>query len=70
MNDKEWRKFLSKEKFPWVNLIDMNPLHPIWSYYGGANGSGSAYLFGTDGRLIKKSPTFQDIENAIVASQE
>ena len=70
VNDEEWRRILAKEKFSWVNMIDLDPMHPIWSSYGDANGSGSAYLFGTDGRLIKKSPSFQDIENAIIISQE
>lgn len=68
-NDKAWRNIIVKDKFPWVNMVDLDPWHPIWCSYGDMNSSGTAYLFGTDGRLIKKAPTLQDIEDAIIASQ-
>ena len=65
-SDKAWRSVIEKEKYPWVNLVDMDPWHPVWSSYGDANSSGSAFLFGTDGCLIKKNPTLQDIEDVLL----
>lgn len=70
VNDRAWKSIIAKEKFPWVNMIDMDPWHPIWNTYGYANGSGTTFLFGTDGLLIKIDPSIQDIEDAIKASQK
>lgn len=52
---------LAREKFPWLNLVDLDDKLGIWNKYGIANAGGGTVLVDSKGNVVKKNPTAEEI---------
>ncbi|WP_100610377.1 TlpA disulfide reductase family protein [Confluentibacter lentus] len=54
-------KFLEKEKWPWVNLVELDRENSIWQKYGVDGGGGDMFLIDINGKIIAKDPTADEV---------
>lgn len=60
-NTDQLIKFLEKEKWPWVNLVELDRQNDIWMNYGVNNKSGAIYLIDKTGKVIALDPTPEEV---------
>lgn len=60
-NTDQLIKFLEKEKWPWVNLVELDRQNDIWMNYGVNNKSGAIYLIDKSGKVIALDPTPEEV---------
>lgn len=53
---------LAREKFPWVNMVELDDRQDIWMHYGVREGGGCLVLVGKDGRIVMRDPTAEQIK--------
>jgi len=56
---------LIKDKYPWLNLIEMNNEKHIWERYGISDSGGCIYLIGSDGNIISVDPDAEEVEREL-----
>lgn len=54
-----------KDKYPWVNLLELNDRQQIWNTYGIGNAGGSQFLVDRDGKILLVSPTVEEVERIL-----
>lgn len=52
---------LEREKFPWLNMVDLDDKLNIWNKYGLSNAAGGTVLVDSEGNVVKKDPTAEEI---------
>ncbi len=52
---------LAREKFPWLNLVELDDRAKIWNKYGIPNMGGSTFLVDRRGTIVRISPTADEI---------
>ncbi len=57
---------VEKDKYPWLNLVELNDKAHIWEYYGINYAAGGTYLVAPDGTILALSPTAEQVQ-AILA---
>ncbi len=60
---------LEKEKFPWINLIDLDGQLGIWSKYNIPNASGQTFLIDEQGKILEINPTAGSIRKILRAKE-
>lgn len=50
-----------KDKYPWVNLLELNDQQQIWNKYGIGNAGGSQFLVDRDGKILLVNPTAEEV---------
>jgi hypothetical protein len=58
---------LEKEKFPWINLVDLDHRNLIWYKYGIPNAGGGTFIVDNEGKLLAISPTAEEVRNILIA---
>lgn len=58
-------RFLDKEKWPWVNLVELDRENNIWQTYGIDSAGGGMFLIDKDGRIIAKDPTADEVRTEL-----
>lgn len=58
----DMEKALKQDKYPWLNLIELNDQKKIWEQYGVGNGGGCTYLVGKDGKVLAVHPTAEEVK--------
>ncbi len=53
-------KFLEKEKWEWLNLIELDRQNNIWQKYG-VHGGGRIFLIDENGLILAKDPTAEEV---------
>jgi len=53
---------LKKERFSWLNLVDLDDKQNIWSSYGISNGVGLMVLVDKDGTILSIDPKIEELE--------
>jgi peroxiredoxin len=56
---------LDKEKFPWMNLIELDDKLNIWNKYGISNGSGLMVLIDKTGTILAVDPKPEELEKIL-----
>ena len=51
-----------KDKYPWLNLIELNDVGRIWEKYGVGNAGGATYLVDKNGVVLAISPTEDEVK--------
>lgn len=61
-NTDELLKRLNKEKFSWLNLLELDDKNGIWNKYTVPNGGGLTVLVDKAGKIVAVEPTAEEIE--------
>jgi len=51
-----------KDKYPWLNLIELKDKGKIWEKYGVGNGGGATFLVDKNGIILAMSPTDEEVK--------
>jgi len=64
-NTNQLKIRLEKEKFPWINLVDLDNKNQIWYKYGVPNSGGGTFLVDAEGKIIAINPTADEVKNIL-----
>jgi thiol-disulfide isomerase/thioredoxin len=53
---------MEKDKYPWLNLLEMDNKNGIWNKYNIAGAGGSTFLVNSQGRILAIKPTADELE--------
>jgi len=56
---------ISKERFTWLNLVDLDDRLGIWNTYGISNGAGLMVLVEADGTILAVDPKVEELERIL-----
>lgn len=54
-----------KDKYPWLNLIELKDKGKIWEKYGVGNGGGRTFLVNKNGVILAISPTDEEVKTIL-----
>ncbi len=63
-NTKNLEKFLSKNNWPWLNLVELDKKNKIWQKYG-VCGGGKIFLVDKKGFIIAINPTAEEVRKEL-----
>ena len=55
-------KAVAKDKYPWLNLIELNDAGKIWEKYGIGNAGGGTFLVDKEGKILLIQPTAEEVK--------
>ena len=58
-------KFLEKEKWGWLNLVELDRQNSIWEKYGVDGGGGGIFLIDEEGKILAKDPTADEVREEL-----
>lgn len=58
-------KFLEREKWDWLNLVELDRENTIWQKYGVDGGGGGMFLIDEKGIIIAKDPTAEEVRKEL-----
>ncbi|WP_316819224.1 TlpA disulfide reductase family protein [Pedobacter nyackensis] len=64
-NTTNLTKFLEREKWPWLNLVELDRKNNIWQKYNIQNSGGAIFLIDRDGKIIAKDPSADEVKNEL-----
>jgi peroxiredoxin len=64
-NTDQMKERIQKEKFPWINLVDLDHKNHIWDKYGISNSGGGTFLVDKDGTILAIGPTAEEVKNIL-----
>ena len=64
-NTNQLKETLEREKFPWINLIELNNQNGIWNKYGIPMAGGRTFLVDKDGKILAINPTAEEVRNIL-----
>lgn len=64
-NTAQFIKTLEKEKYPWLNLVELDQAKSIWKKYNLTNSGGGTFLIDTDGRIIAINPSAEKVRDIL-----
>jgi len=64
-NLNAYNKFMAKEQWPWLNLIELDRENKIWEKYNVMNGSGGMFLIDGSGEILAVDPTAEEVETIL-----
>jgi peroxiredoxin len=59
------RKTLEKEKFPWLNLVELDGKHSVMAKYNLTNAAGGTFLVDKDGKILAINPTAEEVRSIL-----
>lgn len=65
-NIDQLKKTLQREKFPWLNLIEINNQNRIWTKYGIANAGGGTFLVDNNGIILAINPSAEEVRRILI----
>lgn len=54
-------KYLEREKWPWLNLVELDRQNMLWQKYGADNSGGAMFLIDQNGKILAKDPTADEV---------
>ena len=60
-NSKNLLTFLEREKWPWLQLLELDRQNNIWQKYGVDNAGGAMFLIDENGLILAKDPTAEEV---------
>lgn len=64
-NTDRLKKALEREKFPWLNLVELDHQNKIWDKYGISYSGGKTFLVDRNGEIIAISPTSEEVRKIL-----
>jgi peroxiredoxin len=64
-NTNQLAKTLEREKYPWINLVELNNQNGIWIKYGIPTAGGGTFLVDMDGTILAKSPSADEVRKIL-----
>jgi len=64
-NTDAMRKIIEKEKFPWINLVELDHKNQIWERYGVTRSAGATFLIDKDGKILAIDPTAEQVRKIL-----
>jgi peroxiredoxin len=64
-NTNQLEKTLEREKFPWINLVELNNQNGIWIKYGIPTAGGRTFLVDKDGTILATSPSADEVRKIL-----
>lgn len=64
-NTNQLKETLEREKFPWINLVELNNQNGIWIKYGIPTAGGRTFLVDKDGIILAISPSAEEVKNIL-----
>jgi|WetSurMetagenome_2_1015567.scaffolds.fasta_scaffold51976_1 peroxiredoxin len=65
-NTVQLKNRLDKEKFPWINLVELDSQNNIWTKYDlGQHTGGKTFLVDRDGKILAIDPTAEEVRNIL-----
>lgn len=61
-NTDNLTRFLKKEKYPWLNLVELDRQNNIWAKYGIPNAGGGIFLVDRNGTILAVDPTAEEVK--------
>lgn len=58
-------KFFEKEKYPWLNLVELDEQNNIWRKYGVEGGGGGIFLIDKNGEILAINPTADEVRKEL-----
>ena len=58
-------KFFEKEKWPWLNLVELDEQNNIWQKYGVDGGGGGIFLIDKNGKILAINPTAEEVRKEL-----
>jgi len=58
-------KFFEKEKWPWLNLVELDEKNNIWQKYGVDGGGGGIFLIDKNGEILAINPTAEEVRKEL-----
>jgi len=58
-------KFLEREQWPWLNLVELDKQNNIWQKYGADNSGGAIFLIDQEGKILAKDPTAEEVRKEL-----
>lgn len=59
---------LRREKYPWLNLLELNDKNQIWNKYGISSQGGMLILVNKNGKILLVDPTAEEVKQAVTAN--
>lgn len=56
---------IEREKFPWINLVELDNKNQIWYKYGIPNAGGGTFLVDKDGKILAIGPTAEEVRKVL-----
>lgn len=60
-NTDAMKKAIGQDKYPWLNLVELNDKGKIWEMYGAGNSGGCTYLVDKDGKILAVRPSAEEV---------
>ena len=64
-NTDKLERFLEKEKWPWLNLVELDRENQIWQKYGVDGGGGGIFMIDEKGVILAKDPTAEEVKKEL-----
>ncbi len=64
-NTTAMEKAITNDKYPWLNLVELNDAGKIWELYGAGNAGGKTFLVDADGTLLAIHPTAKEVRTIL-----
>jgi peroxiredoxin len=64
-NTNQLKQTLEREKFPWINLIELNNQNGIWNKYGIPTAGGATFMVNKDGKILTINPTAEEVRKIL-----
>jgi alkyl hydroperoxide reductase subunit AhpC len=58
-------KIIEKEKFPWINLVELDHKNQIWERYGVTRSAGATFLIDKVGKILAIDPTAEEVRKIL-----
>jgi len=58
-------KFFEREKWPWLNLVELDEQNNIWQNYGVEGGGGGIFLIDKSGEILAVNPTAEEVRKEL-----
>jgi thiol-disulfide isomerase/thioredoxin len=59
---------LKREKYPWLNLVELDDNNGIWNKFGITNGAGMMLLVDKAGKILAVDPTAEEVRKVLAAN--
>lgn len=65
-NTEKMKEAITKDKYPWLQLVELNDQNQIWTRYMLGNAGGGVFLVDPNGTILSVNPTPQEVEAELV----
>jgi thiol-disulfide isomerase/thioredoxin len=64
-NTNAFKKAIEKDKYPWLNLIELENKNRIWDKYNVSNSGGSTFLVDSKGVIVAIHPDAEELDKIL-----